>query len=72
MRKNTILILLTLLMCTSCYSRKFHLRERANHIKQQEIQYEHSKPACKDPMRSTRNWWNRPHNDVFLIFKINR
>lgn len=64
--------MITLLMFSSCGINKYSGRQRANHIKQQEIQYEHSVPACKDPMRSTRNWWNRPQGGLILfIFNLN-
>ena len=66
-----LIFIITVLILSSCSASKYGVRQRRNHIKQQEIQYEHSIPACKDHMRSTRNWWNRPHNDVFLfIFRL--
>lgn len=70
--KKLILLLLLICICSTVYSKSYKYRRHKCRVAQNHLQYEHSKPACKDPQRRERNWQIRPKNDaLFLIIKKN-
>jgi|GEM_PF-2187606 len=60
MKRKLIALLLLVSALTGCTSVKYATRKHHNHVAQDVIQYEHSRPACKDPGRIDRHWSERP------------
>ena len=69
--KRFIILFVIVLTTNVGYSKNYKFRKHKCKVAQNHIQYEHSKPACKDRGRRYRNWDSRPKDNTFMfIFKL--
>lgn len=68
--RYSLRIIVVSVLLSSCTTLKpgCRFQQKAVYRRQMEIQYEHSRPACRDGMRDWNNWWARPHKMTKVPF----